>query len=65
MPVVKRKTYMIGDKGPYDEDEVRDQIRSYCDEHGFHTALTLRIVELVDDGKKERPIDPGRFLDGG
>jgi hypothetical protein len=63
MLAVSRKTYAIEGNGPYDEDEVRDKIRRYCDEHGLHAALTLKIFELVEGGKKERRIDPGLFLD--
>ena len=42
MVAVSRKTYAIEDSGPYNEDEVREKIRAYCDEHGFHAALGLR-----------------------
>jgi hypothetical protein len=64
MADVSRRTYAIGEDGPYTEDELREKIRSYCDEHGFHAALTLTVVEMAEDGTTGRPIDPGRFLDG-
>ena len=57
------RTYAIQGNGPYDEDEVRDEVQRYCDEHGFHAALTLEIVEHAEDEGKERRVDPGRFLD--
>jgi len=41
MADVSRKTYAIEDSGPYDEDEAREKIRAYCDEHGFFAAATL------------------------
>ena len=62
MPLVSRNTYLIEDSGPYEEDEVREKIRAYCDEHGFIAASTLTMVEMTDDGG--RPVDAGQFLDG-
>jgi hypothetical protein len=46
MADVSRKTYAIQDSGPYDEDEAREKIRAYCDEHGFFAAATLNVVEM-------------------
>jgi hypothetical protein len=63
MVAVSRKTYAIEDSGPYDEDEVREKIRAYCDEHGFHAALTLRVIEMTEEGTTGRRVDPGKFLD--
>jgi hypothetical protein len=59
---VSRKRYAIEDSGPYNEDEVREKIRAYCDEHGFHAALTLRVIEMTEDGTTGRRVDPGKFL---
>ena len=56
-------SYTIEGGGPYDEDEVRRRIRAYCDEHGFHAALTLTVIEFRADGTSERGVDPGAFLD--
>jgi hypothetical protein len=62
---VNRKTYEIEDSGPYEEDEVREKIRAYCDEHGFSAASTLTVVELSEDGGTSgRRVDAGQFLDG-
>ena len=55
-------SYTIEGGGPYDEDEVRRRIRAYCDEHGFHAALTLTVNEVAEDGTTGRPVDPGKFL---
>jgi hypothetical protein len=62
MVVVNGKTYAIGDDGPYDESELREKIHAYCDEHGFHAALTLTVNEVGEDGTAGRPVDPGKFL---
>ena len=56
-------TYTIEGNGPYDEDEVRRRIRAYCDEHGFHAALTLSVIEIRAGATSGQPVDPGRFLD--
>jgi hypothetical protein len=65
MAAVSRKTYAIEDSGPYDEDEVREKIRAYCDEHGFVAASTLTVVEMTEDGGPSgRRVDAGQFLDG-
>jgi hypothetical protein len=56
-------SYTIEGGGPYDEDEVRRRIRAYCDEHGFHAALTLTVIEIRADGTSGRRVDPGTFLD--
>jgi hypothetical protein len=62
---VSRKTYALEDRGPYDEDEVREKLRSYCDEHGFFAASTLTVVELTEDGGTSgRQVDASQFLDG-
>ena len=62
---VSRKTYAIEDSGPYDEDEAREKIRAYCDEHGFFAAATLTVVEMSEDGGTSgRRVDAGQFLDG-
>jgi hypothetical protein len=60
---VSRTTYAIEDSGPYDEDEVREKIRAYCDEHGFHATLALRVIEITEGGTRERRVDAGQFLD--
>jgi hypothetical protein len=59
---VSRKTYAIEDSGPYDEDEVREKIRIYCDDHGFDAALALTVIELTEGGTGRR-VDAGQFLD--
>ncbi|HEX5469977.1 MAG TPA: hypothetical protein VFW80_13125 [Gaiellaceae bacterium] len=59
---VSAKTYEIEGDGPYDEDEIREQVRAYCDEHGFDAALALTVIELTDGRGKGRRVDPGRFL---
>ncbi len=65
MSDVSRKTYAIEDSGPYNEDEAREKIRAYCDEHGFLAAATLTVVELSEDGEASgRRVDAGKFLDG-
>jgi hypothetical protein len=65
MAVVSPNTYSIEDSSPYDEDEVREKIRAYCDEHGFFAALTLTVVEMTEDGGTSgRRVDVGQFLDG-
>lgn len=65
MALVSRKTYEIEDSGPYGEDEVREKIRAYCDEHGFFAASTLTVVEMTDDGGTSgRQVDASQFLDG-
>ena len=65
MAGVSRKTYAIEDSGPYDEDEAREKIRAYCDEHGFFAAATLTVVEMSEDGGTSgRRVDAGQFLDG-
>lgn len=46
---MSRKTYEIEHRGPYEEDEAREKIRAYCDEHGFFAASTLTVVEMTDD----------------
>lgn len=56
-------TYVIEGDGPYDEDEVRRRIRAYCDEHGFHAALTLTVVEIRAEATSGQRVDPGKFLD--
>ena len=60
---MSRKTYAIEDAGPYDEDEVRDKIRAYCDEHGFYATLALTVIEMSEGGSTGRRVDAGRFLD--
>jgi hypothetical protein len=60
---VSRKTYAIEDSGPYDEDEVREKIRAYCDEHGFHATLGLTVIEMTEGGTTGRRVDAGQFLD--
>ena len=62
MGALSRKTYAIDDNGPYEEDELREKIRAYCDEHGFHAALTLTVNEVAEDGTTGRPVDPGKYL---
>jgi hypothetical protein len=47
MVAVSRKTYAIEDSGPYDEDEVREKIRAYCDEHGLHATLGPTVIEMT------------------
>jgi hypothetical protein len=65
MADVSRKTYAIEDIGPYNEDEAREKIRAYCDEHGFFAAATLTVVEMSEDGGTSgRRVDAGQFLDG-
>ena len=62
---VSRKTYAIEDSGPYDEDEAREKIRAYCDEHGFFAAATLTVVEMSEDGGTSgRRVNAGRSLEG-
>jgi hypothetical protein len=56
-------TYTIEGNGPYDEDEVRRRIRAYCDEHGFHAALTLTVIEIRAGATSGQRVDPGKFLD--
>jgi hypothetical protein len=60
---VSRKTYAIEDSGPYDEDEVREKIRAYCDERGFDAALALTVIEMTEGGTTGRRVDAGQFLD--
>jgi hypothetical protein len=60
---VSRKTYAIEDGGPYDEDEAREKIRAYCDEHGFDAALGLTIIEQTEEQTTARRVDAGQFLD--
>jgi hypothetical protein len=60
---VTRKTYAVEDSGPYDEDEVREKIRAYCDEYGFFATVALRVVETTEGGTSGRLVDVGRFLD--
>jgi hypothetical protein len=60
---VSRKTYAIEDNGPYEEDEVREKIRAYCDEHGFDAALALTVIEMTEGGTTGRRVDAGQFLD--
>jgi hypothetical protein len=62
MGALSRKTYAIDDDGPYEEDELREKIRAYCDEHGFHAALTLTVNEVAEDGRTGRPVDLGKYL---
>jgi hypothetical protein len=65
MAVMSRTTYSIEDSGPYDEDEVREKVRAYCDEHGFFAASTLTVVEMTEDGGTSgRRVNAGQFLDG-
>jgi hypothetical protein len=65
MAAMSRKTYAIEDSGPFDEDQVREKIRAYCDEHGFFAASSLTVVEMTEDGGKSgRRVDAGKFLDG-
>ena len=65
MADVSRKTYAIEDSGLYDENEAREKIRAYCDEHGFFAAATLTVVEMSEDGGTSgRRVDAGQFLDG-
>jgi hypothetical protein len=62
---VSRKTYEVEDSGPYEEDEVREKIRAYCDEHGFFAASSLTVVEMIEDGgTSARRVDASQFLDG-
>lgn len=62
---MSRKTYEIEDSGPYEEDEVREKLRAYCDEHGFFAASTLTVVEMTKDGGTSgRRVDASQFLDG-
>jgi hypothetical protein len=62
---VSRKTYEVEDSGPYEEDEVREKIRAYCDEHGFFAASSLTVVEMIEDGGTSgRRVDASQFLDG-
>jgi hypothetical protein len=37
--------------------------RAYCDEHGFHAALGLTVIEMTDGGTTVRRVDAGQFLD--
>jgi len=62
MVAVSRKTYAIEDSGPYDEDEVREKIRAYCDEHGLHATLGPTVIEMTEGGTTGRRVDPGKFL---
>jgi hypothetical protein len=55
-------TYAIEDRGPYDEDEVREKIQAYCDEHGFFATIALKVVAMTEDGTTGRRVDAGRFL---
>jgi hypothetical protein len=65
MAEVSPKTYAIEDSGPYDENEVREKLRAYCDEHGFFAASILTVVEMGEDGATSgRVVDAGQFLDG-
>ena len=65
MATVSDKSYVIEGSGPYDESEVREKIRAYCDEHGFFAATALSVVEMTEDsGTLGRPIDAAQFLDG-
>jgi hypothetical protein len=65
MAEVSPKTYAIEDSGPYDENEVREKLRAYCDEHGFFAASILTVVEMSEDGGTSgRAVDAGQFLDG-
>jgi hypothetical protein len=62
---VSRKTYAIEGSRPYHEDEVREKLRAYCDEHGFFAASTLTVVEMTEGGGTAgRRVDAGQFLDG-
>jgi hypothetical protein len=63
MVAVSRKTYAIEDSGPYNEDEVREKIRAYCDEHGFHAALGLTVIEMTEGVTTGQRVDAGQFLD--
>jgi hypothetical protein len=60
---VNRKTYALEESGPYDEDELREKIRAYCDEHGFYAALALTVIEMTEGGTTGRRVDAGQFLD--
>jgi hypothetical protein len=60
---VSRKTYAIEDSGPFDEDEVREKIRAYCDEHGLHATLGLTVIEMTEGGTTGGRVDAGQFLD--
>jgi hypothetical protein len=61
---VSRKTYTVDGQGPYDEEETREKVRAYCDEHGFHAALTLKVVRMIEGTTTEKRVDAGKFLDG-
>jgi hypothetical protein len=39
-----RKSYAIGDEGPYDETELREKLRSHRDEHGEDATLRLVVI---------------------
>ena len=54
---VSRTTYAIEDNGPYDVDEVREKIRVYCDEDGFHAALGLTVIETTEGGTTVRRVE--------
>jgi hypothetical protein len=56
-------TYAIEDSGPYDEEEVREKIRAYCDQHGFDATLALTVIKMTEGGTTGRRVDPGEFLD--
>jgi len=55
-------TYAIEDSGPYDEDEVREKVQAYCDEHGFFATIALKVIEMTEDGTTGRRVAADRFL---
>jgi hypothetical protein len=63
--VSDNESYLIEGRGPYDENEAREKIRAYCDEHGFFATTALSVVEMTEDsGTSGRRVDAGQFLDG-
>ena len=55
--------YEISGKGPYDENELREKLRAYRDEHGEDATLRLVVVELPPEGGTSgRRLDVGQFL---
>jgi hypothetical protein len=60
---MSRTTYAVEDSGPYDQDELREKLRAYCDEYGFHATLALTVIEMTEGATMGRRVDAGQFLD--